>query len=323
MATLRQLAARLRAFFRGGDLDRDFAHEMQAHLEMATEDNIRRGMTPDEARRQARPSASAAPPRCNRSIAMCAASAPSTICSRTCASRSRLMRKERWFSAAAIAAIALGIGANTLGFTIINAAFIRGFNFERAEELHADLLAADTRPPAAVVRARSRGLAAMRKSFAGIGASSFGAINISDDHAAPEQTQGVTVTANLFDVLRQQPLLGRSFVDGEDRPRRRARRHHQLRPLDATASIAIRTCIGRILRINGSPATIIGVMPEQMKFGENDGSELWVPFIPTEAQLSREVRVLSVFGRLAPRRDEAAGGRRDRRHRAAHHQGSS
>jgi hypothetical protein len=53
MAALKHFVARLRAFFRGGEMDRDFAEEMSAHLEMATEENIRKGMTPDQARRHA------------------------------------------------------------------------------------------------------------------------------------------------------------------------------------------------------------------------------------------------------------------------------
>ena len=53
MATIRQFAARLRALFRGGTLDREFAEEVTAHLEMATEENMRRGMTREEARRHA------------------------------------------------------------------------------------------------------------------------------------------------------------------------------------------------------------------------------------------------------------------------------
>jgi predicted permease len=297
MATLKQLIARLRAVFRGGNLDRDFADELQAHLEMLTEANIRNGMAPEEARRRAAVKLGSASSlqsqhrdvRGFRPIEEIGQDVRFAI---------RLMRKERWVSAAAIAAIALGIGANTLGFTIINAAFIRSFSFERAEELHA----ISWRP----TRGRRLPSSALdledwrnAKSFAGVGASSFGAINISDDHAAPEQTQGSRVTANLFEVLRQQPLLGRNFVEGEDRP-------------GATPVVIIAYdlwtkrfdrdpgVIGRTLRINGSPATIIGVMPDQMKFGENDGSYLWVPFIPTAPQLSREVRVLSAFGRLAP-----------------------
>ena len=135
LTALRHFAARLRAFVRGEEFDRDFAQEMQSHLEMAAEDNIRRGLPPEEARRQAALRLGAA----------------SSLASRHRDERgfpflddlvqdlrfaARLMIKDRWFSAAAIAAIALGIGANTLGFTVINAAFLRGFQFDRAEELH-------------------------------------------------------------------------------------------------------------------------------------------------------------------------------------------
>jgi putative ABC transport system permease protein len=292
---LRLFMARLRAFFGGAAGDRDFEQELAAHLEMATEDNIRAGMTPQDARRQA-------------SIRL---GAQTSLQSRHRDERgfpvledlvqdlrfsARLILKERWFSAAAVAAIALGIGANTVGFTIINTAFIRGFNFERAEELHS----VSWRPtrgrrlPSAVPdfedwRSQSR-------SFTEMAASSFGALNISDDFAAPEQTQGARVTANLFDVLRQRPLLGRTFAAGEDR---REATPVVLIGYDLWTNRFARDphAVGRILKINGSPATIIGVMPDGMKFPDN--SELWLPFIPTDAQLSREVRVLSVFGRLA------------------------
>ena len=208
----------------------------------------------------------------------------------------RLMLKDRWFSAAAILAIALGIGANTVGFSIINAAFIRGFNFERAEELHSISWrpTRGRRLPSSVLdledwRSQSR-------SFSAIGAASFGAINISDDHAAPEQTQGSRITANLFDVLGQPPILGRTFVEGEDR---RGADPVVIIGYDIWTNRFARdpNVIGRILKINGSPATIVGVMPDGMKFPDN--SELWVPFIPTDAQMTREVRLLSVFGRLA------------------------
>jgi putative ABC transport system permease protein len=296
MATLKQFAARLRALFRGADLDRDFATEMAAHLEMATEENIRAGMAPDEARRHA-------------AIRLGGATA---LQSRHRDARgfrglddlfqdlrfaARLMIKERWLSAAAIAAIALGIGANTLGFTIINAAFIRGFNFERAE----DVVSISWRPVRGIRQASSaldlEDWRSQSRSFSAIAASAFGAINISDDQAAPEQTQGARVTSNLFDVLRQRPLLGRAFTPGEDQ-----------RGAEPVVIIGYEIwtnrfnrdpdVVGRILRINGSPATIIGVMPEGMKFPDNTGSELWVPFIPTDAQMTREARVLSVFGRL-------------------------
>jgi predicted permease len=291
---LRLLTARLRAQLGGAAQDREFARELESHLEMLTEDNVRRGMAPAEAARKARLTLGSA----------------SSLQSRHRDVRgfrlledffqdlrfaTRLMLKDRWLSAAAVLAIALGIGANAMGFSIINAAFIRGFNFERAEELHSISWrpTRGRRLPSSVLdlddwRSQSR-------SFSSIGAAAFGAINISDDHAAPEQTQGSRITANLFDVLGQRPLLGRSFVEGEDR-----------RDADPVVIIGYDiwtnryardpNVIGRILKINGSRATIVGVMPDGMKFPDN--SELWVPLIPIDAQMTRELRLLSVFGRL-------------------------
>jgi predicted permease len=296
VTALRLFAARLLALFGGAAQDREFAQELESHLEMLTEDNVRRGMVAEEAARQARIKVGAAGSLQSRHREVRGFRLLEDFF-QDLRFATRLMLKERWFSAAAALAIALGIGANTLGFSIINAAFIRGFNFERAEELHSISWrpTQGRRLPSSVLdledwRSQSR-------SFSSIGASAFGAINISDDHAAPEQTQGSRITANLFDVLGQRPLLGRTFVGGEDR-----------RGADAVVIIGYDiwtnrfardpNVIGRILKINGSPATIVGVMPDGMKFPDN--SELWVPFIPADAQMTREVRLLSVFGRLAP-----------------------
>ena len=294
-ATLRQLAARARALFNGAADDRDFAQELESHLEMLTEDNIRRGMNAVEARRQAALRLGAASSLQSRHRDVRGWPFLESLV-QDARFAGRLMLKDGWFSAAAVAAIALGIGANTMGFTIINAAFIRGFNFERAEELHS----VSWRP----TRGRRLGSSVLdfedwrsqSRSFSALGASAFGAINISDDHAPPEQTQGSSVTANFFDVLRQRPLLGRTFVEGEDR-----------RGAEPVAIIGYEIwtnrfdrdpdVVGRILRINGKPATIVGIMPERMKFPDN--SELWVPLIPTDVMMTREVRPLSVFGRLA------------------------
>ena len=293
-AAIRHLAARVRALFTGATDDRDFAQELESHFEMMTEDNLRRGLSPAEARRQAALRLGAASSlevrhRDTRGFAGIESLFQDVRFA------ARLIRKERWVSAAAVAAIALGIGANTLGFTIVNAAFIRPFAFERAEELHAISWrpTRGRRLPSSAIdledwRTRAR-------SFREIGAASFGAINISDDHAAPEQTQGSSVTANLFDVLRQRPLLGRTFAEGEDR---RGAEPVVIIGYDIWRNRFDRDpdVIGRILRINGTPATIIGVMPEGMKF--HDNSELWVPYIPTDAQMTREIRPLSVYGRL-------------------------
>lgn len=301
MTPLRQLIARVRALFGGADLDRELAQELESHLAMLTEDNIRAGMTPVEARRQASirlggATSLAAQHRDVRGFR------PLEELTQDLRFATRLMLKEKWFSAAAILAIALGIGANTVGLSIIDAAFFRGFNFDHAAELHSI-----SWRPTRGIRLQSSILDVedwrTAKSFESVAAWGMGAVNISDDHAAPEQTQGARVTANMFDVLRQRPLLGRTFAQGEDQ---RGAEPVVIIGYDIWTNRFDRDpkVVGRILRINGNPATIIGVMPEGMKFP--DESELWTPHVPSPVQLSREVRPLSVVGRLKPGVTKAA-----------------
>jgi predicted permease len=298
MAMLKQFIARLRAVFGSGDLDRDFAQELESHLDMLTEDNICGGMAPAEARRQAALRLGAATSLQSRHRDVRGFRVLADLL-QDLRFASRLMIKDRWFSAAAIAAIALGIGANTVGFTIVNAAFLRGFPFEEAGRLRSISWRPDSGRRAAASVPDLEDWRSQSRSFSGIAAYTFGAINISDDHAPPQQTQGAWVTANHFDVLRQRPVLGRTFVVGDER-----------RGAEPVVIIGYeiwtnrfdrdRQVVGRILRVNGRPSTIIGVMPERMKFPDNAGSELWLPLVPTDAQLGRDRRVLNVFGRLAP-----------------------
>ena len=101
--------------------------------------------------------------------------------------------------------------------------------------------------------------------------------NISDDRALPEHVAGTRLTANAFGTIRQPVLIGRDFTSGDERP-----------GADPVAIIgygiwtsrysADPAVLGKTLRVNGREVTVIGVMPEAMKFP--DRSEIWVPFIP-------------------------------------------
>lgn len=295
MTRLRLLLARVRALFTNRRLDDDFTEELQAHIALLADEHQARGTAPDEARRLA-------------------AARVGNVISLRMQHRdrrslpwvqdmwqdlrfaARLIIKDRWFSAAAIAAIALGIGANTLGFTIVNAAFLRGFSFDQADRLHAVSWRHEQGRRIPLSFADFADWRTETRTFTSLAAYYVGAVNISDDHASPEQTLGAWTTANHFDVLRQRPLLGRTFAAGDDG-----------RGAEPVVLIGYQlwknrfgldpNAVGRLLRVDGRAATIIGVMPEGMKFPEN--SELWVPFVPTDAQLARDARILGVIGRLA------------------------
>jgi putative ABC transport system permease protein len=207
----------------------------------------------------------------------------------------RLIAKDRWFSAIAIAALGLGIGVNAIGFTIVNAVFLRGLPYKDADRLYAVgwQSRSGSRNTASVAE-----LAEWRvhsRTFAGFAAFYDESLNISDDRTVPEQVRGAWVTANAFRVLGQPLFLGRDFADGEDR-------------IGAEPLVIIGyglwknrygadpNVTGRSLRVNGRRATIVGVMPNGMKFPMN--TDIWPLFIPGDGD-AQNTRPLLVFGRLA------------------------
>jgi predicted permease len=293
-SALKELAARLLASSRSRELDTDFAQELDSHLEMLVEDNLQRGMTPGQARR----------------AALIRMGAPSSLIERHRDVRGmpavggllqdtrfavRLLVKDRWFAAAAIAALALGIGANAAGFTIVNAVFFRGLPVEDSGRLY--ILSWQNRSGrrANVSYAELENWRAATRSFAALAAYSDTSFNISDDRAVPEHVPGTRLTTNGFGTIRQPLLLGRDFRSDDGRPES-----------DPVAIIgygiwtrrynADPTVLGKTLRVNGREATIIGVMPDAMEFP--DRSQIWVPLIPIEDQ-QRNARSLRVFGRLS------------------------
>lgn len=209
----------------------------------------------------------------------------------------RLLVKERWFSAVAVLALALGIGVNATGFTLVNAAFIRGLPFEDADRLYMLSWQPRSGPRVNLSAPELQDWREQSHSFTGLAAFDSDSMNVSDERALPEQVRGAWVTANLFGLLGQRPLLGRDFAPGDDRK--------GAEPVVIVGSALWKDrygsdpgIVGKSLRVNGQLATIVGVMPEAMKFPSN--TELWAPFVPTPAQERRDVRRLATFGRLAP-----------------------
>jgi predicted permease len=141
------------------------------------------------------------------------------------------------------------------------------------------------------------------RAFAALAGYREAGIDLSGDASAPARVSGAFVTANALDVLQERPLLGRTFAAGEDAAGAdpvvligwglwQARYRGDTR------------VIGQTLRVDGRPATIVGVMRPRMNFPEN--AQVWVPLLATADLESRAARVVSVFGRLAGGADGAA-----------------
>jgi len=217
----------------------------------------------------------------------------------------RLLVKDRWFSLVAVTALALGIGVNATVFALVNAVLLRGLPFEDSGRLYM----LGVRPPTEAGGGQPisyQDLAEWRASvpaFEGLAAFLRSSMTVSDGIVAPEDTPGVWMTANGFDLLRQPTLFGRGFRRGDDAPG--AERVVILgHALWQSRYRGDRSVLGKPIRVNGEPGTIIGVMQPGVKFPTN--AELWVSAIPLPEHLThRDQRPLSVFGRL--RRDASIG----------------
>jgi len=213
----------------------------------------------------------------------------------------RLMVKERWFTAVAVVALALGIGANATVFTFVNAVLIRGLPFDDPDRI----MSIAERDMArgrdlAVSYPNFRDWREAQRSFVDLAAFNGTTLNVSDEGRAPERYSGPYISANAFKLLGQRPALGRDFVADDDTPGA---------PAVAILGNGIwksrygadRAVLGRTIRINDVPTTVVGVMPEGLKFPFS--ADLWVPLasMPALPTLKREQHFsLQAFGRLKP-----------------------
>jgi predicted permease len=211
----------------------------------------------------------------------------------------RMLVKDRWFTAVAATALALGIGVNTTVFTFVNAVLIRGLPFPRSHEI-AYVATHDTTRDEGDRSSASwqefEDWRAKARSFSGLAGFRIAQLNISDaDHPA-ERVGAASVTANTFSLLGQQPFLGRDFAPGED-------------AAGAAPVVLIGysvwknrynsdpNVIGRTLKLNDVAYTVVGVMPDRMRFPTN--ADLWRPLQPSTGEAAQS-RSVGVFGRLAP-----------------------
>jgi len=197
----------------------------------------------------------------------------------------RALLKNPGFSLIAMLTLALGIGANTAIFSVVNAVLLRPLPFNEPERLvmvwnRGAEAAGGDRTPLAVAdlldwRAQSR-------SYAEIGAFQNMMFNFTGGDS-PERVQAAGVTANFFSMLGAQPSLGRSFSPDEERPGAQRvallsdgfwRKHFAADP----------QVLGRTINLNGASFTVIGVMPAALDFPSKD-VELW-----TALQLQQPTR---------------------------------
>lgn len=297
MRPLNRWFARIRNFATGLRGDNRLLEEIEQHLAMQTEENIRAGMAPEEARRQAR-----------LKFGTVAAVREEFHGEEVLPFLEHLLQDIRHalrqlhrspgFTATVLVTLGLGIGANIAVYSLVDAVLLRPLQIRNEkrlvqvfEERPALGLSKDTPAPANYFDWKRR-----NHVFSDMAAVQ-GDIYTITGNGRPEEVDGAPITSNLLSLLGVQPLLGRSFTADDDKPG------------NAVALISAGIwqqrygsdphIVGRTIHLNGVAYRILGVMPFGFTFP--DRSALWVPLALTAAkQLERDSHFLQVYGLLRP-----------------------
>jgi len=201
------------------------------------------------------------------------------------------------FAVTAVLMLAVGIGINVAVFTVVDATLFRGFRLVDGNDR---LLYIGTQLEGrgcCVSYPDFQDWRAQARSFAGMGAVADLQISLVDAGFAPEHHTATRVTANTFAVLGQRPILGRDFVTADEAPGAPAVAILGYRLWERRYA-GDRGIVGHAIRINGTPTTVVGVMPKGFSFPQNQ--DLWLPLVPTRDLQPRNARsIWFAFGRLA------------------------
>jgi predicted permease len=212
----------------------------------------------------------------------------------------RTFRRSPGFACAAIVTLALGIAANGTVFTLVNGALLRDLPLDSPDRivmLRVRHLDRTQRAEDNLSFLELRDWQASARSFDGIGGYDEQMMNVSDEERAPQRFEGAFVSSNSFSLIGRGPLIGRTLQPDDEREGAPAvvvlgwtvwQRRYQGDP----------AVIGRTIRVNGVPATVVGVMPEG--FGFPTISEIWQPLTTIAAAVrnDRRDRFVTGFGRL-------------------------
>jgi putative ABC transport system permease protein len=216
----------------------------------------------------------------------------------------RLLLKDRLVTFVAVVTLALGIAANSTVFTCVNAVLLRGLPYAHSDRImHVGTRTMSGPGRDGVSFLEYRDLRAGLRAFEALGAWRDGTMNVSDAGHVPERLNGTWLSANAFEFLGQQPLIGRRFTAADEQPGAEAvviLGHG----VWADRYGADRSVLGRTIKINETPATVVGVMPPGVQFPVV--TDLWQPLVPRAEDLEkRGNRSLELFGPLRPGASQA------------------
>jgi len=274
----------------------EFDDELQFHLEQSVTAKLEAGLSAREARRQALVEFGGV----ETTREQCDRQRPGWWVGTVAQDIRYALRgilAHRWFSAAIIVILALGIGLNTMVFTLVNAVLLKPVPLPRGDRLVSIMGRNLSRDDHSLPLSYSdfQDYRAQATSFEFFEAITPEGGVLSEPGNPPDQYQLNRATAGIFSMVQAKALLGRAFLPADERP--------GAAPVVVVGYkvwkeryAGLPGVIGRQVHVNGQPATIVGVMPKGFRFP--DDVDLWMPLFPTPNLAKRDNRNLRGYAIL-------------------------
>ncbi len=297
MSWIRERWYRLLSVMHRDAIEDGLNEEMHFHIDQQTEKNIGRGMAPAEARRQALIRFGGLE-RLKEDTRDEFRPAFFEDFMRDLRYGARALLRAPGFTAVATLTLALGIGANTAIFSVVNAVLLKPLSYREPDRLvfvwekntaigkDRDLVA----PP------NYLDWKAQNAVFDALGAYRFGGFALTGS-GEPESVTAIFASSSLFRVLGVDALVGRTFTEEEEQQRDRVvvlRHEFWQRRFGGDRSI-----VGKSITLAGTANTVVGVMPPDFRFPEGNPGDMYSPLIFAASELAgRRLHSLTVVGRL-------------------------
>ena len=302
---MRILWARFMGLFRRGRLEQELDDEVRLHLEMLEDENLRRGMPPQEARYAALRSFGGVDQTKERYREQRGLPFVDSFL-RDVRYGWRGLLRNPGFASVAITTLALGIGANTAIFSVVHAVLLRPLPYRNPSRLvYVSEFWPHETPVRTVPNPDFANWSEHDQLFDGLAAYGGGAeVNLTG-MGEPERLSGARVTADFFTLLGIKPFLGRSFLREEDRPggRKAVLLSYELwqRRFGSNSKI-----IGSTIQLGGDLFTIVGVTPAGFRFPDDDfRAQVFLPMLVArvvdwKSRDPNQFRLLRALARLRP-----------------------
>ncbi len=276
MRQLRRLWMRLRATIGAGDSVQDFGDELESILQMHVDDNLRRGMTPEEARRHAHIQLGGVEQiqqvaRDHRGLPWL------EVFGRDLRYATRTLLRTPGFTAVAMLVMAVGIGASVSLFTVIHSVVLRPLPFPHPDRLVAIYSQDATSSHNTVAPGDFYDWQNASHGYEQMAIWRWTGFNMSaSDGQLPEFLNAGTCSWNFFSTLGINPAMGRSFASADDDP-------GAARTVILSWSMFERrfnrnpAILGNAVRLNGELYTVVGILPEWFQY-PNPKIQLWIPW---------------------------------------------